>query len=65
MVQPCNPKEVQRTLHYRVATYRERNFETGRSAKELLTKPALRAFCDSFLVRSSNTIPDILVITLD
>lgn len=44
MVQPCNPKEVQRTLHYRVATYRERNFETGRSAKELLTKPALRAF---------------------
>lgn len=44
MVQPSNPKEVQRTLHYCVATYRERNFETGRTAKELLTKPAARAF---------------------
>lgn len=52
MVQPCNPKEVQRTLHYRVATYRERNFETGRSAKELLTKPAPRAFLWALLLLS-------------
>lgn len=40
MVQPRKPKEVQRTVYYRVTTYRKWNFETGRTAKELLTKPA-------------------------
>lgn len=43
MVQPYKPKEVQRAVYYRVAIYSERNFETGRTAKELLKKPAMRA----------------------
>lgn len=44
MVQSHKPKEVQRAIYYRVAIYCERNFETGRAAKELLKKPAQRAF---------------------
>lgn len=40
MVQHYKPKEVQRTVYYRVTIYRERNFETGWTAKELLMKPA-------------------------
>lgn len=44
MVQPHKPKEVQRTVYHRVSTYCKRDLETGRIAKELLTKPAKRAF---------------------
>lgn len=44
MVQPHKPKKIQRTVYHSIATYCQRNFEAGWTAKELLTKPAMRAF---------------------
>lgn len=44
MVQPHNKKEVLCSVHYRVATYCQRNPKTGWIAKKFLTKPAMRAF---------------------